>query len=183
MNEQDILPGGMGEEEPEIVKVSIPAAEPSRRASARRGRTNKPPSPGTGAPMMGMVLSAEQVAQIAAAAARAVLAEAGIGGPKPTMVVSPHLADAELEDDNFDPLSPSVQAAARRNASRSRVPRAQGLSDAEVMSMFEAEDLGEFDIPDEIKQEGMAYGWKAAEVVQKPNASHIPLNTSLKRNA
>ena len=47
------------------------------------------------------------------------------------------------------------------------MPRASGLSDEEVLAMFQQEELGEFDVPRELIPHGMAYGWKLKAALGK----------------
>ena len=133
----------------------------------------KPASSAAAPPRAGTALSAEDIAAIAAQVAQVMLA-AG----KPSMVVPPDRVGATPapvdEDESYDPLSPSVQRQAREklNGGRNVVPRAQGLSDEDVLAMFQEEESGEFEVPNEIKVDGMAYGWKLKSALGKEDSGY-----------
>jgi hypothetical protein len=142
--------------------IATPAVEPAGAAARRgRGARVRPEALGAEPPRAGTALSTEDIAEIAAQVAAIMQA-----GAQPSMVVPPPRVGVEQapeDDETMDPLADRVQAQARARlgiAANPAAPRAQGLTDDEVLAMFQEEELGEFDVPNEIKKPGMAYGWK-----------------------
>jgi hypothetical protein len=172
--------------ESEPTPIIEPRPMPPRQKHARRRQraaVAKTGAPSAAAPSM----SPDQIAELAARIAKQVAADAIEGviaklttpqamHPKP---VVPPVTDAgptagETEGDDFDPLDPKVQRTARQrlNGGAHAVPRAQGMSDEEVLAMFQGEELGEFDVPREIIPDGMVYGWKRKEVVGREDKGY-----------
>lgn len=117
-------------------------------------------------PRAGTALSPEDIAAIAAQVAQVM---AKMQGEPARRVVPPPRVGATrpaADEEDFDPLDPKVQRAARErlHGGQAEVPRAEGLSDEEVLAMYQAEELGEFEVPLEMVPPGMALGWKLKSV-------------------
>lgn len=164
----------MGNQEMPIEGAESITPTVPRTRRRRRQQAPRQPAPQAAAPRVDTALSPETIAAIAAQVA-AVFAQPG--GPR--LVVPPSVAaaprtDMDPDGEDFDPLNPKVQAAARARLNRGNkdVPRARGLSDEEVLAMFQEEELGEFDVPREVMLPGQAYGWKLKSVVGKENSGY-----------
>lgn len=174
------------------------APGPARGRSKSYHRSRKVPNAGN-------VMSADQMADLAAKAAAAVVermsaqltgslaavqdAVASVaerlaaveGQPTPRRVVPPRAGEAQAPagvdlDDSYDPLDPKVQrqARARLGAEPSaRVPHATGMTDEEVIAMFQGEEIDEFTVPPDIIPDGLAYGWWAIEVLGKETTGKV----------
>ena len=160
---------------------------PPRR---KGGRPRKDARVARAAPHAGSPMSSEQIAELAAKMAAQVVGPAldrvmdriaALEANPPRRIVPPPRVGAspapaaETEDENFDPLAADVQRAARARLNgngHAPIPRAQGLSDEEVLAMFQGEELGEFDVPREMIPDGVVYGWKLKEVLGKPNPGY-----------
>src|SRR5580658_5806919 len=176
--------------EPQPVAQSTGTAPARNRGGRGYNRSRKVPNAGN-------VLSAEQMADMAARAAEAVMQRmtaqmtgelrvmsdavtavaerlaAVEGQPTPQRVVPPRAGHAEIPtadalDDSYDPLDPKVQRQARARIGAEpnpRVPHATGMTDEEVIAMFQGEEIDEFTVPPDIIPDGLAYGWWAIEVL------------------
>lgn len=166
-----------------------PATQAPKPVTPAKNKGGRPPNPALSVAEISRiaaeaaVAAIEQVSQRSAAAAvelvLARLREAPMA--EPARVVPPRVGATHAarvaggeqidEAEDYDPLDPRVQREAKRRlrGEGAEVPRAQGLTDAEVLEMFQGEELGEFDVPKELIPDGMVYGWWTREVVGKEN--------------
>ena len=185
--------------EPQPVAQSTGTAPRHRSGGRGYHRSKKVPNAGN-------VMSADQMADLAAKAAAAVVermsaqltgslaavqdAVASVaerlaaveGQPTPRRVVPPRAGEAAQApagidlDDSYDPLDPKVQRQARARLgaeSSARVPHATGMTDEEVIAMFQGEEIDEFTVPPDIIPDGLAYGWWAIEVLGKETTGKV----------
>ena len=145
------------------------AAPPRNKGG--RPRTRPQPGPVT-PPRAGTALSSDDIAAIAIQVA-AVMAK--MQGEPPRRVVPPPRVGAPRsqpdDDENYDPLDTRVQRAAREKLFAADVPRSEGMTDEEVLAMFQSQELGEFDVPDELIPPGMAVGWWTKSVIGREDPS------------